>query len=199
MDPYLLAWKTLKHRRILATISWLGWPPIGMILVFFLTRFIGDESEWVGFSVFLAWIPFFTISRHRFRSFVCPRCGKNFFKHSTLRSNCCNCGLCIGDSLNFAADPASNPPPIYRTEDGLFTEMRIFGFIFLAAAPFMLFHSISSLIDSSSIIMVNGMPSTDHTLKSMSLIFSLFVALFGLVTCVYPVKIMNLLFGQRRL
>jgi rubredoxin len=76
---------------------WIGWPPIGFILLGLYQGFFGHEAPAnVGFSLFIAWAAIWYWTVWRLKQLRCPRCGEKaiasplFFMRDV---KCKNCGL----------------------------------------------------------------------------------------------------------
>lgn len=87
---YVRAWRDYSRRRLMYAVSFLSFPFIALLLVWWQSP---DSFTIVG----PAWFVFALVSMIRFAAFRCPRCHKNFFATALMGNlfakRCMNCGL----------------------------------------------------------------------------------------------------------
>jgi hypothetical protein len=95
-DPYLLAWASLRRRRVTMWIMLLAWLPLGAVAMACL-------GYWGWFIVFPHFAAFW-VSAVMMACFRCPHCGELFAKKSVPWNDpinafvrrCVHCGICTG-------------------------------------------------------------------------------------------------------
>jgi hypothetical protein len=100
-DPYLLAWASLRRRRMAMWISWFAWLPIGAVVMPLLGR--------VGQLVVFLDLAAFVMSGHLIDVFRCPHCREAFAKKSILASRCFSCGISVGTPRSAVVAPNAGP------------------------------------------------------------------------------------------
>jgi hypothetical protein len=101
MDSYSVAWRALRRRRRWALGLWLGFLPLGVLLMAVQARWPAFKSVTV--LVLVVYGIAFLIAGHRWERWPCPRCGRPFrvavrgwggFRWPGLSEQpCANCGL----------------------------------------------------------------------------------------------------------
>jgi hypothetical protein len=96
-DPYAEAWKTVRRSRRVTWFTFLGWVPVGGLIMATVTRLFGDGAAPFVAMLMGAWLLFTVLSLMKAQ---CPRCAKPLLRTRTygnpLSRKCLHCGLAIG-------------------------------------------------------------------------------------------------------
>jgi hypothetical protein len=93
-DPYLSAWRDLRHRRVASVVLFAAFVP----LIATATRWLGDHAT----AAVVATLACFVVAYVWTTMFSCPSCEKYFAFHMTscgfgpLQRDCLHCGIEVG-------------------------------------------------------------------------------------------------------
>jgi hypothetical protein len=108
-DPYLLAWASLRRRRVTMWISFLTWLPVAGVA----TRLLGD----LALLIVLPHVATFIVSTFIATYFRCPHCRELFAKKSAFEIStpnelavrgCVNCDIRVGTPRSAVVASATN-------------------------------------------------------------------------------------------
>lgn len=89
-------WLSVRRRRRLFFLWWIGWLPFGLIGIISLTALIHGADFIVGVTVLSAWFIVWLYIARSIRKLACPKCGKSAIRHPYFFMRhvaCQHCGL----------------------------------------------------------------------------------------------------------
>jgi hypothetical protein len=99
-DPnYVARWRSYRRWRLAAIISYLGWVPYGLLVMFTADAFGVGRSSPVRLVPMFAWLLFFAVVAVGLSTMRCPRCEETFFMrmpwpgHWPFAGRCLHCEL----------------------------------------------------------------------------------------------------------
>jgi hypothetical protein len=106
LDKHEEEWREFRRRSTLSLVAIVGFLPVVMALGALTRKLFHSGRPFFVFATF--WMLFVGISGYRRRVFLCPRCGKRFFRarfyYNDFASKCVHCKLPLYSKMTETPD-----------------------------------------------------------------------------------------------